>query len=185
MIILNISALNVEEQNFVKAIVEKYEKDVYMIALHYLKNQREDAEDCAQTVWLKVIEKLTVIGQMNEDNQKRYIARVAKYTAIDSFRKIYGTEENPKPDLLELNEELLEAVDFPFIAFIEDKEVAIRAMSRLSPKQREYLLVARYYDFDYPKIQEHFGVNYSNAWKSVSRAKEALRKELEKELENK
>lgn len=184
MIILNISSLNVDEQTFVKTLVEKYEKDIYKISLHFLKNQKEDAEDCAQTAWMKIIEKIDLLEQMPEEDQKRYIFRITKNTAIDCFRKRYGTEDKPKPDFLEINDEILNSIDVPFITYIEDKDVLIRAMLRLSPRQREYLLAARYYDFDYQAIQERFNVNYSTAWKNVSRAKEALRKELEKELSN-
>ena len=68
-------------ENKYNEIDHKYRKFIYQIACKYLHN-KEDAEDATQDTLFKLWTMVDRIGN-DETQNKAFIAKIAKYTAID------------------------------------------------------------------------------------------------------
>lgn len=68
-------------------LYELYEQKVYYVAYSILNNIQQ-AEDAVQETFITLYKNLEKLHNLNIQEFKRYILRVAKNKAIDSYRKI-------------------------------------------------------------------------------------------------
>ena len=67
-------------------LYELYEQKVYYVTYSILNNIQQ-AEDAVQETFITLYQHLEKIGNLNTEEIKRYILRIAKNKAIDSYRK--------------------------------------------------------------------------------------------------
>lgn len=67
-------------------LYELYEQKVYYVAYSILNNIQQ-AEDTVQETFITLYKNLEKLHNLNIQELKRYILRVAKNKAIDSYRK--------------------------------------------------------------------------------------------------
>ncbi|WP_226679756.1 RNA polymerase sigma factor SigX [Sutcliffiella horikoshii] len=68
-------------------LYEKYHQDVYQF-LYYMVNNKEQAEDLVQEVYIKVLRSYDRFE--GKSSEKTWLFSIAKHVAIDSFRKQKG-----------------------------------------------------------------------------------------------
>lgn len=76
-----------EDRVFVETIFNKYSKNMYLIAERILNNH-DDAEDCVQDTFVKIIDKLDYFRNVKqEDNLIKLLVIACRNTALDKYGK--------------------------------------------------------------------------------------------------
>lgn len=78
--------MTTEESIKLKRLFEIYEQPLYRIAYAVLKNQHL-AEDAVSDAFMKIIDKLSRLGEPNSAETKNYMIKVIRSTAITQYRK--------------------------------------------------------------------------------------------------
>ena len=124
-------------------IVDRYQKVVYNVAYRVLGNP-EDAEDTAQTVFLKVYENLATYNPRYRFFSWLY--RIAVNEALNARKRVRWTEE--------LVDDSIMATDTPHdgVEAVDDENQIGSAMMSLSPENRAILILRHYQEFSYRDI---------------------------------
>ncbi|MFC0189999.1 RNA polymerase sigma factor [Fictibacillus aquaticus] len=169
-------------------LYELYEQNVYYVTFSVLHNIQQ-AEDAVQETFMTLYSHLDDIRSLNSQELKRYILRIAKNKAIDSYRKNkrHGTfiEEYQKEAKGEAD------------AIIENWEQSfmseIQLDTLLKTLKESYKLVFKYkvfYDLNYQEISSLMGISEVNVRKQFERARKQVltilggKHELFEELRN-
>ena len=76
-----------KDRLFVEMIFNKYSKNMYLIAANILNNH-DDAEDCVQDTFVKIIDKLDCFKNVQqEDSLIKLIVIACRNTAFDKYEK--------------------------------------------------------------------------------------------------
>jgi RNA polymerase sigma-70 factor, ECF subfamily len=154
-------------------LVSRWEKRVYNYLLR-ITNNREDALDLAQDVFLKAYQNLRKL-----DNPERFapwVFRIAHNEAYSLFRK-----RKPEADLEELPPERSEAgisVGGRSVFPMELSLAVASALNRLSPDQREAVVLKIYQGFKFEEIAAILDCPLSTVKSRLYTALELLKAEL-------
>jgi RNA polymerase sigma-70 factor (ECF subfamily) len=161
---------NVESYNL---LVSRWEKRVYNYLLRTTAN-REDALDLTQDVFLKAYQNLRKL-----DNPGRFapwLYRIAHNEAYSMFRK-----RRPETDVEELEPEATETkvtVGGSSVFPMELSLAVAGALERLSPEQRETVVLKLYQGFKFEEIAEILSCPVSTIKSRLYTALELLKAEL-------
>ena len=161
---------NVEAYNL---LVSRWEKRVYNYLLRLARN-REDALDLTQDVFLKAYQNLRKL-----DNPERFapwLYRIAHNEAYSMFRK-----RRPESDMEEVQPESVETevtVGGSAVFPIELSLAVAGAMERLSPDQREAVVLKIYQGFKFEEMAEILACPVSTVKSRLYTALEMLKNEL-------
>ena len=150
-------------------IYNTYRNMMYGIAVKILENE-QDAEDAVHQAFLAIIEHLDDVKEEDVSRTKAFTAVITERKAIDIIRaraKFVDTH-------------LEDAAGGIEVAYEGENDLA-RAMARMNPRYREALLLRYDSGYSTKEIARMMGLSRGTAQKLIWRAKEALRKELEKE----
>ncbi|MBQ6540223.1 MAG: RNA polymerase sigma factor [Oscillospiraceae bacterium] len=150
-------------------IYNTYRNMMYGIAVKILENE-QDAEDAVHQAFLAIIEHLDDVKEEDVSRTKAFTAVITERKAIDIIRaraKFVDTHLEDTAGGIE-------------VAYEGENDLA-RAMARLNPRYREALLLRYDSGYSTKEIARMMGLSRGTAQKLIWRAKEALRKELEKE----
>lgn len=75
-----------EEQEKLDHLYNIYEQPMYRIAYAILHHTQQ-AEDAVSDAFLRIIQNLRKIGDVDSEQTKRYIIRIIRSTAINQYRK--------------------------------------------------------------------------------------------------
>ena len=131
------------ERNAFGQLVDRYQKVVYNVAYRVVGNAL-DAEDVAQTVFLKVYENLSTYNPRYQFFSWLY--RIAVNEAINAKKRLRKT--------VELTEDSALTPDTPFdgaVALDVEEQIGSALMS-LSPENRAILILRHYQEFSYKDI---------------------------------
>jgi RNA polymerase sigma-70 factor, ECF subfamily len=161
---------NVEAYNL---LVSRWEKRVYNYLLRITGN-REDALDLTQDVFLKAYQNLRKL----EDPARfsPWLYRIAHNEAFSMFRK-----RRPEADVDELDPEAVEtgiAVGGSSVFPMELSLAVSGALARLSPDQREAVVLKIYQGFKFEEMSEILGCPVSTVKSRLYTALELLKIEL-------
>ncbi len=181
--VLAFKAADGDESAF-ETLVRKYERLVSTCVFSMLGNNPEDILDVSQEVFLKVYRNLSSFKGDSEFSTWLY--RVAKNCALDYIRKRKlpttsldtsgedgegydvadtGDKSNPEKKALEA----------------ERKEILRRCIDKLSEEHREVIILRHINDYSYEQISKTLSLEVGTVKSRISRAREALKKNLEKE----
>ena len=155
-------------------LMEKYEKKVFSLALR-ICGQREEAEDLAQEIFLKVYQKLKTY--QGEAAFSTWLYRVAANTCYDRLRQL-------KRDInqqLEYNEKIFYKNGMnPEEEFFNRQEILNleKALMMLPEDLRLILLLREQYGLRYEEIAKTLSLNLGTVKTRIFRARERLRKIL-------
>lgn len=168
-----------------KSIVDNYQNMVYNTCLSIVKNE-EDAEDLAQEVFVQVYQ--SIQSFKGESKLSTWIYRIATTKSLDHERKkkrkkrfgfvksIFGDE----------NEVVINPPDFhhPGVALDQKENAAklFRAIDKLPENQKIAFILNKTEGLSYQEVSEVMNVSVSSIESLLHRAKNNLRKILEKEL---
>jgi len=124
-------------------LVDKYQKVVYNVAYRVLGNT-EDAQDVAQTVFLKVYENLSTYNPRYQFFSWLY--RIAVNEAVNAKKRFRNT--------VELMEDAVATSDTPHdgVEAVDVENQIGAAMMSLSPENRAILILRHYQEFSYRDI---------------------------------
>lgn len=147
----------------------KYEKLMFYIAKRILNNEK-DAEEAVQEAFLSIAKKFSKISSLDANKTRAYFVTVVERKAIDIYRA------NKKHDSAELEEAWLG--DEPEYSGLSPLAVAI---SKLPREQRELIMLKYDCGFTSKEIAKMLDTSDGAVRQRLLKAKENLRKELEKE----
>lgn len=143
-------------------LAEQYHSYIWRVAWRFMGN-REDAEDLAQEIWMKVFMQLP--GYKGEAAFTTWLYRVAANTCRDALRQRYRRREEsweaevPAPERLDIEGEL-------------DIQ---QLLNLLPPEQRLVLICRDVQGFSYEEIAALLGINKGTVKSRLARARQNLR----------
>ncbi|MFI5133698.1 MAG: RNA polymerase sigma factor [Chitinophagales bacterium] len=175
---------NGDEQAF-KYVVETYQDMVFNTALGIVQNA-EDAEDVAQEVFIKVYR--SIHSFKGESKLSTWIYRITTSSALDHVRSRKSKKRFAFLQRLfgDGNEPLHEIPDFhhPGVTMDQKENAAklFKAIDQLPESQRVAFTLHKLEDMSYQEISEVMQTSVSAVESLMHRAKQNLRKILEKEI---
>ena len=157
--------MNVAEYN---SCVEKYLKMVYQISFHYFGN-REDAEDVAQDVFIKLYSSKQDLK--NEEEIKAWLIRVTTNTCHSYFRNPFRkrkaeVDENELENIIGIGSSEQEIIN---------RKVIIDAVMSLPEHYRIIVYLFYYEEYSIGQISNVLGIKETTIQTRLSRAREKLR----------
>jgi RNA polymerase sigma-70 factor (ECF subfamily) len=153
--------------DYIQRMVEKYSDMLIRIALLHMKN-RSDAEDAAQDIFMKLIEKPRIFESV--EHEKAWLIRVAVNLCKDRlkmvwFRKVVMLEEN-QPAPASENSEIIDALmDLPL-------------------KYRSIILLFYYEGYSIREIGKILNLRESTVGSQLHRARKLLKIKLEEDFDH-
>ncbi|MFU2032823.1 RNA polymerase subunit sigma [Bacillus wiedmannii] len=153
-------------------LYELYEQKIYYVAYSILNNIQQ-AEDAVQETFITLYKNLEKLHSLATQELKRYILRIAKNKAIDSYRK----NKRHETFLEEYERESIEAVDENIEEWEKRKmsEVQIDTLlTELSESNRQVFKYKVFYNLTYQEILSVMGITEGNARKQFERARKRV-----------
>lgn len=174
-----IEALLSGERDAPKLFVERYSGLIYGILLRDYRLRREDADDCFQTIFEKLIQNNhRIIRQWRmEGTFAAYLSRIVRNVAVDWI----ANNNNINRRHSEVDEEEIEAV--PDLApplenlmlLNELRRILLDCMNRLTDKARHIIGLKHLENHSYQEIAVFIGCDISNVGVTLYRAEHRLR----------
>ena len=181
-----IQGLKNGDETAFKYLVDTYQDLVFNTAIGIVQNA-EDAEDVAQEVFIQVYR--SIHSFKGESKLSTWLYRITTTRSLDLLRSRKSKKRFGYLQRLfgESNEPLMELPDFhhPGVA-LDKKENAARlfkAISQLPENQRTAFTLHKVEDLSYQEISEVMQTSVSAIESLMHRAKQNLRKILEKQAE--
>lgn len=152
-----------------EAAVLTFGPAVYRLAFSQLQN-KADAEDVFQEVFLHYVEKAPKF--QNEEHERAWLLRVTLNCCKDVFRSPFRRHRA----------QLEEAENLP--VWDPEEEQLLERLQKLSKKDRAVLHLFYWEDLTTEQVAKAVGCSPAAARQRLSRAREKLRRELDKEETN-
>ena len=166
------------DRDFVKDLFKNNEQMMYKIAFNILHN-RTDAEDTVQNSIIKVIDSLEKIRTLDSTEIEYYLSVMTRNTALDMQRK---TNRLPESNVMEELDEMEADISVEEAALMNINTERIKeALRRLPEQEYEILFLNLQVGLSPSEIAEQLGITSNTARQRIFRAKNNLKKELEKE----
>ncbi len=149
-----------------------YEQKIYYVVFSILNNIQQ-AEDAVQETFISIYKNLEKTRHLNTEELKRYILRIAKNKAIDSYRKNKRHEiliEEYQRDSTELADENIEEWEQCLIS--EDQIDTL--LTTLKESYKQIFKYKVFYDLNYQEISKLMGMTEVNVRKQFERARKQV-----------
>ncbi|MBQ4051277.1 MAG: RNA polymerase sigma factor [Oscillospiraceae bacterium] len=153
------------EREQIALLYEAYGDDVYRLALSWLRN-RQDAEDVCQSVFLKLMDRNTVLFPGKEKAWLLTCTANACKNHLSAFRR---------RNMKELDESIV-------FCDSSDRELW-DAVMRLPPRYRAVIHLCYYEGYSHGEIAKILGISLTAVQTRMSRARKMLKKELKDDAE--
>ncbi|MCB0715043.1 MAG: RNA polymerase sigma factor [Chitinophagaceae bacterium] len=181
-----IQGLKEGDENAFRYLVDNYQDKIFNTALGIVQNA-EDAEDVAQDVFIKVYK--SIHSFKGDSKLATWMYRIATTRSLDLLRsrkskKRFGLMQRLFGDG---NEQLFEIPDFhhPGIALDQKENAAklFKAIAQLPENQKTAFTLHKLEDLSYQEVSDAMETSVSAVESLLHRAKQNLRKILEKDEE--
>jgi len=156
------------------ALVETYSRLLFRVA-HSVLRSRAEAEDVVQDVFMRVLEKRRMLGEVRE--MRVWLVRIAWNLALDRRRRI-------RPDQMDaVFAGQLAASSVPADAALDEAQrmtLVLQEMERLPKAEREALVLSAIEELGTGEMAEVLGRSESAVRALLFRARTRLRERLEK-----
>lgn len=165
-------------------IIKLYEKKVFNI-IYYMVKDENQIEDIAQEVFIKIYKNLH--NFKGNSSIYTWIYRITINTCIDTLKKhkkvIYLEDTIKNKDGEETKLQLEDNSKLPneIVEDNEIKEKLIKCIRKLPYEQSTIIILRDIKGFSYMEIAEILKLNLGTVKSKISRARSALKEELEKE----
>jgi RNA polymerase sigma-70 factor (ECF subfamily) len=175
------------EEGAFRSLLRRHQRDVFNLAFRILRN-REDAEDAAQEVFLRIYRSL---GQYDPERPFRnWLLRITHNLCIDLLRRrriaTVSLGEPLRRDEGEIEWELPDpsAAD-PLEALVgkEEKELVEEAIAKLGPTLRSAIVLRHVQGLRYEEIADVLGIPLGTVKVRLFRARAAIADLLARRLE--
>lgn len=153
-------------------LYELYEQKIYYVAYSILNNVQQ-AEDAVQETFITLYQNLGKIHSLNTQELKRYILRIAKNKAIDSYRKNKRQEiflEEYQRELPEVADENIEEWEQRFVSEVQIDTL----LKELKESNRQVFKYKVFYNLTYQEISNLMGITEVNVRKQFERARKRV-----------
>jgi len=153
-------------------LYELYEQKIYYVAYPILNNIQQ-AEDIVQETFITLYQNLEKVCNLNTQELKRYILRIAKNKTIDSYRK----NKRHKIFLEEYQKESPEVVDESIEEWEQHLMCEVQIDTLLTELNDSYRQVFKYkvfYNLTYQEISNLMGMTEVNVRKQFERARKQV-----------
>ncbi len=167
--------LKKQKEDALEYIIDVYMPLVKTITTKILHNKkRSDIEECVNDVFLSVWENSKQFQGEPEDF-KKWISMIAKYKAIDRYRRAEKQQTVEQPDIL-LNEKASSQQTELQLMRIEDKNEILFALSQFSELDRHVFIMKYYLDLSNIEIADSLGITKAAVDNRLYRGKKVLAK---------
>jgi RNA polymerase sigma-70 factor, ECF subfamily len=161
-------------------LIRRHWRMIYKISRRVLKNH-EDAEDTLQNVLVKVYQRLD--GFKESSRFSSWLFRVTFNEALMTLRRNRAQHQENRVDLGALDGSTRGIDDVQDVRVNGERqqmhrELALKAMDRLSPTLRRAFLLHKHQGWTHREMAEELGVTQATAKMRVFRARRQLREEL-------
>ena len=146
-----------------------YKNYLYTIIFDVIRDEQY-AEDALQETFIKIFKNADKIENVKDNKTKRMVSVIAKNTAIDFYRKRKKQFENEA----EYEKQDMIADKNTFTDMNSEESELLIAISRLTDKYRNVLLLKYSSGFSNEEIAEIMGISVVNVRKIISRGKKQL-----------
>jgi len=150
-------------KDYIEKIIDKYSDMIIRIAYIQMKNM-SDAEDAAQDVFLKLIEKPRYFE--SSDHEKAWLIRVAINLCKDRKKMAWLRKNKTIP----LQDSLCNIT--------QEKSEKLEAIMELPMKYRSIILLYYYEDYSIKEISNIMGIKEATIGSQLHRARELLKTKL-------
>jgi RNA polymerase sigma-70 factor, ECF subfamily len=161
-------------------LVRRNWRMIYSISRRVLKNH-EDAEDTLQNVLVKLYQRLDSFKECSRFSS--WLFRITFNEALMTLRRNKSQRQENRVDLgsLDGNRRILELQGSRINSERQQmhRELACKAVDRLSPTLRNAFLLHKYQGWTHREMAKELGVTQATAKMRVFRARRQLREELE------
>ena len=166
------------DRDFVKNLFKNNEQMMYKIAFNILHN-RTDAEDTVQNSIIKVIDSLEMIRTLDSTEIEYYLSVMTRNTALDMQRK---TNRLPESNVMEELDVMEADISVEEAALMNINSERIKeALRRLPEQEYEILFLNLQVGLSPSEIADRLGITSNTVRQRIFRAKNNLKKELEKD----
>ncbi len=156
------------DKNAFRVLVERYQRPLYTVLMRYV-TQQEDALDLAQRAFVRAYEQLSKLDK--PDSFGAWLFRIGINMALNQRRSAASRNTTPLDDVAEPSV----APEAESVLILKERRRALRdALPKLSPMQREVLLLKLDGDLSYRAIADAIGssegavrVHFHNATKRL------------------
>jgi RNA polymerase sigma-70 factor (ECF subfamily) len=163
------------------AIVQKYMKPAYYVALGYV-GRPEDALDLSQDAFVNAFRHIKRF-----DSSKSFFPwfySILKNLCMNHLNRLRRRREDSIDQMAEEEGQIsipIEAVGPEEQVVRKDLEIKIgQALQRLRPKDREIIILQHFQDYSYQEIADLLGIPMGTVMSRLYSARQALRRELER-----
>jgi RNA polymerase sigma factor (sigma-70 family) len=164
------------EQGAQMEVYNRYYKAMYNTSLRIVKHEAE-AEDIMQESFLSAFTKLD--SYKGEASFGSWLKRIVVNNSLNAYNKSKRLDETSIDDHLYKIEDDAAGVAEMDLSSVRAQEV-VNAMSELKDNYRQSLSLHLIEGYDYEEMSEIMNVSYANCRTMVSRAKDSLRRILNK-----
>ena len=161
-----------EERSKFEELYLLYRDTMYAVAYRILQNPQE-AEDAVHHAFLKIIENISKIQEIDCPKTKGYIVTIVENRAIDIYRRKKAHPAVP------YNEETVGTI----VEYDGDNLLA-GCILKLPPRQRDIIVLKYQHGYELKEIAKMLGITYTNALAIEQRAKKKLMELYNKEVEH-
>ncbi len=162
-----------EEKSLITELYNKYERLMYGVALEILHNSH-NAEDAVHEAFLRIIKNISKLSFENDIKTKALLVIIVKNVSINMYNKDKRSEPS---DVLE---EIIED-EGGFNEYSRLEKPAVSFLIKELPEELRQIIVLRYiFETDVKTISETLGIVPTTVYARIRKAREAMRKHLEK-----
>jgi len=166
---LGVAGVDVDDTARTSASFEDFfdqERDRLYRALWLVTRNRFEAEELTQEAFVRVLERWDRIAEMNDP--RAYLFR----TAMNAFRTSYGRA------ILAAKRTMRVVPADDAIAEVDERDATVRALARLSPRQRAAVVLTDLLGFRSEEAARMLGIRASTLRMHASRAHAALKETM-------
>lgn len=153
------------------ALYEKYEQKVYRVAYRILNNVQQ-AEDVTQETFIQIYQKIEQVSSLDEEEQKRYILKVAKNKSIDNYRK----NQTQIHFIEDYQQEVVSGVDnvASHVNELISDEQLLTLLKILPIAYQQVFIYRLYYGLNTKEVASILDISPDNVRKQYERAKKKI-----------
>lgn len=166
-----------DEHDRLVKLYELYEQKMYVVAYSILKDQWQ-AEDAVSEAFIRIMKNMDKLKDEESDKTKRFIIRVIRSAAIDTYRK---NQRESKFTVIPSEEEQFPDTDNPIDRVLKElgsKEQVNQILAPLPEIYREVLVYRCIHEFSVKETAAILEISESLVRKRYERAKTMLMKRL-------
>ena len=168
-----------ENRIYTEKLYHKYENMIFKISLDILCDKHL-AEDATQETAYKIVKYCDRVKLFNNDEERNYIAAIARNTAINVYNKHNKMIDESYTDSKEVPDVSVSSNPSEYVITNESVDTIIAELKSLGEKYSDPLILSRIYKYNIKEISNILGVPERTIKHRMKRGTEKLKEKLKK-----